>query len=33
MKNSWGHEGKTGMLADTDVALDALASAIGQGKE
>lgn len=33
MKNCWGHEDKTVMLADTDVALEALASAIGQGKE
>lgn len=33
MKNCWGHEDKTVMLADADVALEALASAIRQGKE
>lgn len=33
MKNCRGHEDKTVTLADADVALEALAGAIGQGKE
>lgn len=33
MKNCWGNKDKTVMLADTDISLEALASAIRQEKK